>query len=390
MKHDLSTLGKHFGIDANFLSAETWGSGHINDTYLTKYQKKDRLLSFIHQRVNKEIFKQTEEMMENICRVTQHLQNTYNLDGVSGNNRDALLMVSCVSGRPFFQDADGDYWRTYHFIEGTRSYDVIESTDQAFEAAKMFGHFQADMADFPVNDLVETIPDFHNTPKRFQTFLEAVESDPIGRASTCEAEIAFLLERKDLTTKLLDLHRNGEIPLRVTHNDTKLNNVLLDQKTGQGICVIDLDTVMPGLSLYDFGDMIRTFTSPAPEDEQDLSKVTMQMSMFKALTAGYLEATQHLLTDAEKENLVFSGKLITLEVSLRFLADYLTGDTYFAIHREGQNLDRCRAQIQLIKSIEKQEAQMERMVAKLLRPSCEAPVYVQANHSSSSMATVSA
>jgi aminoglycoside phosphotransferase (APT) family kinase protein len=255
-------------------------------------------------------------------------------------------------------DEKGSYWRAYRFIERARTYDAVESAQQAFQAAKAFGQFQKLLAGLPAPRLHDTIPDFHHTPKRFVALEEAIASDVAGRAILAKPEIGFALAHQSIVSILLD----ANLPERVTHNDTKFNNVMLDDATGEGVCVVDLDTVMPGLALYDFGDMVRTTTSPAEEDELDLSRVTMQFPMFEALVRGYLASAGGFLTKAEKQYLAFSGKLITFEIGIRFLTDYLAGDTYFKVHREGHNLDRCRTQFKLVESIERQEERMQRLI----------------------------
>jgi len=234
----------------------------------------------------------------------------------------------------------------------------VESAGQAFQAARAFGQFQKWLADLPAPRLHDTIPDFHHTPKRFAALEKAIAADAANRAKLAQPEIEFALRHREMCGVLLA----AGLPERVTHNDTKFNNVMLDDATGQGICVIDLDTVMPGLALYDFGDMVRTTTSPAKEDERDLSKVTMQFPMFEALARGYLSTAADCLTSAEKKFLPFSGKLITFEIGIRFLTDFLAGDVYFKVHREGHNLDRCRTQFKLVESIEQQEPEMNRLV----------------------------
>jgi Ser/Thr protein kinase RdoA (MazF antagonist) len=237
----------------------------------------------------------------------------------------------------------------------------VENKEQAFQAARAFGRFQEQLASLPAPRLLDTIPDFHNTPKRFKALEEAIAADAAGRAAMAKPEIEFALAHQSMASVLLD----ANLPERVTHNDTKFNNVMLDDTTGEAICVIDLDTAMPGLAPYDFGDMVRATTSPALEDERDLSKVTMQFPMFEALVRGYLSSAGGFLTKAEKDLLAFSGKLITFEIGIRFLTDYLAGDTYFKVHREGHNLDRCRTQFKLVESIEEQEERMNRLVENL-------------------------
>jgi Ser/Thr protein kinase RdoA (MazF antagonist) len=299
--------------------------------------------------------------MENIYRVTTHLHKKLRSD--SDATRKTLVLIPAADGNYFYYNkASDNYWRCYIFVEKAHTYDVIETPRQAFEAAKAFGHFQEQLVNLPGGRLFETIPDFHHTPKRYDALEAAIEADCMDRAKNVQAEIDFALNRKEEAGKLVRLLEAGELPERITHNDTKLNNVMLDECTGRGVCVIDLDTVMPGLVHYDFGDMVRTSTSPAAEDEKDLSKVTMQFHMFEALLRGYLTSAEPFLTPLEKELLPFSGKLITLEIGVRFLTDYLAGDVYFKTHREEHNLDRCRTQFKLVESI---EAQMDKMVSLL-------------------------
>jgi aminoglycoside phosphotransferase (APT) family kinase protein len=273
-----------------------------------------------------------------------------------------LRLIPTRAGRGWHEDGEGNHWRAYRFIANASTYDAVESTDQAFQAARAFGRFQKMLEGLPAAQLNETIPDFHNTPKRFDTLQRAIAADTAGRAASAKAEIDFAMAHEPIAGVLL----KANLPERVTHNDTKFNNVMLDDKTGEGICVIDLDTVMPGLAPYDFGDMVRTTTSATMEDERDLSKVTMQFPMFEALVRGYLSSAGEFLTKAEKELLAFSGRLITFEIGTRFLADYLSEDTYFKVHREGHNLDRCRTQFKLVESIEEQEDRMNRLVESLI------------------------
>jgi len=359
--HDqVRSISNNFAILGNFLDAAPYGTGHINDTYCATYDRGGTLVRYIHQRINHTIFKDPPALMENIGRVTEHLRSK--LAGRPDAGRRALTLVSASDGRTFFQDEAGNYWRTYLFIERARTYDVVESTTQAFQAAKAFGQFQEDLADLPAPPLHLTLPGFHDTPKRFAAFERAVAADAAGRVRLAGPEIEFVLRRKPIADVLLELQWQGEIPERTTHNDTKLNNVMLDDATHEGICVIDLDTVMPGLALYDFGDMVRTTTNSALEDERDLSKVRMLFPMYEALVRGYLSAAGHFLNRVEKQHLAFAGKLITLEIGLRFLTDFLAGDVYFKVHRDGHNLDRCRTQFKLVESIEAQEAAMNELV----------------------------
>jgi Phosphotransferase enzyme family len=357
-QHDIRAISQRFQMPGEFLAVEPYGSGHINDTYCARYDQAGSQVRYIHQRVNQHVFKNPVALMENIHRVTDHLRRK--LAGNPDISRRALTLVASREGKPFYRDGDGSYWRTYIFIEKARTYDAVETPQQAFEAARAFGRFQQLLADLPGPRLHETIPDFHHTPKRFVALKDAIRVDVCNRVRDAAPEIKFALRHKAMTNALIE----ARLPERITHNDTKFNNVMLDDATGEGICVIDLDTTMPGLALCDFGDQVRTTTSPAREDERDLSKVVMQMPMFEALVRGYLTATREFLTPAEKQYMVLSGKLITFEVGIRFLADYLSGDTYFKVHREGHNLDRCRTQFKLVESIVHQEEAMNRFVEK--------------------------
>lgn len=355
-EQDAGAAARQFQIGGEFRSAVRYGSGHINDTYCVVFEQAGVEARFIVQRINSNIFNNPAALMENIQRVTSHL--AAQAAGEPESERRVLSLIQARDGRAWHVDMEGNYWRAYRFIEGARTYDAVESAEQAFQAAKAFGRFQQMLVSLPAPQLHETIPDFHNTPKRFAALEQAIAADAAGRAGLAGREIEFALAHKSMAGVLLD----ANLPERVTHNDTKFSNVLLDDATGEGICVVDLDTVMPGLALYDFGDMARTTTSPAVEDERDLSKVTMQFAMFEALVRGYLQSAGGFLTKAEKQHLAFSGKLITFEQGIRFLTDYLAGDTYYKVQREGQNLDRCRTQFKLIESIEEQEERMERLV----------------------------
>ena len=356
-------LSAQFQILGDFVSVAPYGSGHINDTFCAVYDQGGTPVRYIHQRINHNIFKNPEALMANVERVTRHLGGKVaNLPDAS---RRVLTLVPTRAGAPYLHDGNGNTWRTYVFVEKAKTYDAIETPRQAFEAAKAFGTFQGLLADLPAPRLHDTIPDFHHTPKRFEALERSLQADARNRAREAAPEIAFALAHKSMTGALVDALARGELPERVTHNDTKLNNVMLDDASGEGICVIDLDTVMPGLVLYDFGDMVRTSTSPGREDEKDLSKIYLQFPMFEALVRGYVASAGGFLTPAEKSFLAFSGKLITFEIGIRFLTDYLAGDVYFKVHREGHNLDRCRTQFKLVRSIEENEEAMRALVERL-------------------------
>ena len=367
MKHSVEKIREVvsvFPLYGDFVSAGPYGSGHINDTYAVAFNQGGAPIRYILQRINHEVFKDPVALMENIERVTRHQAETLrNLPDVS---RRVITVVDTWDGKSLHCDDEGNFWRVYIMVEGAQSHDVLESPRQAYCAARAFGGFQKLLVDLPGERLHETIPRFHDTPSRLNVLKEAVEKDSFNRAKSANAEIDFVFAREGLVSKLIDLNEAGEIPERITHNDTKLNNVLLDETTGEGLCVIDLDTVMPGLALYDFGDMVRTGTNTAAEDERDLSKVTSDSAMFAALAEGYLSEAASFLNDKEVEMMPFSGILITLEIGIRFLTDYLQGDIYFKTQREGHNLDRCRTQFKLVESLEAQEEEMSRVVEKAL------------------------
>ncbi len=364
MQDPVAAVARGFAITGSYLESRSFVAGHINDTFVAAYSQGGTRVRYILQRINERIFRDPPAMMENILRVTEESHRQLGQAGVPDSSRRALTVIPSVDGRAFHRDDEGKYWRAYLFIEGTRTFDVVQNTRQAYEAAKGFGEFQRLVSQLPGDPLNETIPNFHHTRSRFERLKEVAGADPLGRIKEAQSEWDFFREREEWVDVLLDLQAQGGIPLRVTHNDTKLNNVLIDDATGEAICVVDLDTVMPGLALYDFGDMVRTATSPAAEDERDLSLVQMQMPMFEALVEGYLASAGAFLNDAEMQHLPFSGKLITMEIGMRFLTDFLEGDTYFKIHRQGHNLDRCRTQIALVRSIEEQENEMHKVVSR--------------------------
>jgi hypothetical protein len=356
----LHAVAGQFQFHGQAVAIVPYGNGHINDTYLVTCNGAGAPARYILQRINAQVFPSPAAVMQNIERVTARLAAHF--AAAPDGGRRALTLIPVRDGRNWFENAQGETWRAYRFIENAHSHETATSAEQAYQAAHAFGCFQQQLANLPSPRLHETISDFHHTPKRFAALQRAIAADVKGRAKLVRPEIDFALARESITGVLVEASVQGDLPERVTHNDTKFNNLLLDDATGESLCVVDLDTVMPGLALYDFGDMVRTTTSPAAEDEQDLSKVTMQFPLFEALVRGYLSATGEFLTATEKKFLAFSGKLITFEVGIRFLTDYLAGDTYFKIHREGHNLDRCRTQFKLMESIEMQEEKMNRLV----------------------------
>ncbi len=355
----LQSVAKSFDLYGSYESGAPYGTGHINDTFAVVFDQAGTPVRYIMQRVNQNVFKNAPALMDNIRRVTEHQNRKLREAGTPRASRRALTLIHSRDGAPFVRDGDGGLWRMYLFIEGATGHDIIETPAQAEAAARAFGMFQGLLTDLPGAPLHETIPDFHHTGSRFAALQRAIEADTHNRAADVQDEIKFALEREADTSVLIEHQAAGRIPTVVTHNDTKLNNVLLDDHTGEGVCVIDLDTIMPGLALYDFGDMVRTATNSAAEDEQNLALVEMRMSIFEALARGYLSTAGLFLNQLEKELLPFAGKLLTFECGIRFLTDHLQGDSYFKIHRPNHNLDRCRNQFKLVKSIEEQLDNMQ-------------------------------
>lgn len=357
---------QHFRFEGEYLEASQLTFGHINDTFIVGFAGEDgRKRRYILQRINHNVFKDPGRMMDNIAKVTRHLQRRIVENG-GDPGRETLNIIPTMKGTSYYRTAAGDYWRAYDFIDNARSYQKVEDPLQFYHAGRAVGKFQMLLDDFPVESLHETIPDFHNTPKRLAAFLQAVEKDSAGRAGPVAAEIDFVKKRAADTAVLVDLLAEGKLPLRVIHNDTKFNNVLIDDETGEGICLVDLDTVMPGLSLYDFGDAIRYGSNTAAEDEQVLSKVNMDMGLYEQFCQGYLQTAAGFLAPLEIEYLPFSAKLMTLECGIRFLTDYLDGDLYFKTQRENHNLDRARTQFKLVSDMESNLEQMQEIVGKYL------------------------
>ena len=359
--HDLATIFRHFDTRADFVSGQPYGTGHINDTFRIQASQGGHRVLFTLQHVNTRVFKDGPGLMSNIVRISQHATARLRAEGATDASRRALQVIPALAGKPYYLDGAGMLWRMYVFIDGVRTYDTITETRQAYEAARAFGLFQRLLANLPGARLNETIPNFHHTRRRFDTFQQALAQDARGRAATVQREIDFVRARENLCGVLIGLMDRGEIPERVTHNDTKINNVLMDDHSNEGLCVIDLDTCMPGCALYDFGDMVRSGTNSTDEDDPDASRVSCKREVFEALVRGYLGAADFLIP-AERANLVPGGILMTLECGVRFLTDHLQGNVYFKISREGHNLDRCRTQFALVRSIEDQADALQRFV----------------------------
>lgn len=365
-KADLIHIAERFAIEGEIGSIEAHGNGHINDTFLVTCRLAEgKTRRYILQRMNQEVFKNPKELMENVTGVTTFLQNKIRENG-GDPEREALNVILLKDGGSYWQEEDNTFWRVYRFVEGADSLDVVERPEEFYESAVAFGQFQKLLADYPAESLHETIPNFHNTIDRVEKFKKAVEADVMKRAADVREEIQFVLDREADCHVLCDMLAAGEIPLRVTHNDTKLNNIMLDHETGKGICVIDLDTVMPGSALYDYGDSIRFGANTGAEDEKDLSKISCDLELFSLYTKGFIEGCGGSLTEKEIRMLPMGAKLMTLECGMRFLTDYLEGDHYFKIHRPEHNLDRTRTQFRMVKDMEDKWEKMQEIAESFL------------------------
>ncbi|NMB20069.1 MAG: aminoglycoside phosphotransferase family protein [Firmicutes bacterium] len=363
---DLQEIVSEFDFAGRYQGAEECTTGHINDTFFVQFEGEDTSKRYVLQRINHHVFRQPAGVMENIAAVTDHLRRKIR-DRKGDPSREALRIIPTKEGQLLYRSQHGEYWRAYDFIEGARTYQQVEKPVHFYHAGRTFGQFQCLLSDFPAESLHETIERFHDTPKRLADLRRVVDADSVGRVAGVQREIDFVLQRSDDTAVIVDLMSEGSIPLRVTHNDTKFNNILIDDETGEGICVLDLDTVMPGSALYDFGDAIRFGASTAKEDEPNLDLVALDLELFTHFTRGYLEMAREFLNPMEIKHLAFSAKLLTLETGIRFLADYLDGDQYFRIERPGHNLERARTQFKLVADMEAQMSVMEDIVQSILR-----------------------
>lgn len=348
-----------FDFIGSIAESRPFGSGHIHKTFLIRTLEPDAP-DYILQKINHHVFPNVELLMNNIGLVTRHIQSK-----VSGNEQmKVLTMVQTHEGKNYLADEEGNCWRMFHFIAGSRSYDTVPTLNIASEAGKAYGQFIVLLNDLPVQSIKPVISDFHSLRKRFRQFEEALRVDSAKRKPMAEAEIHFIYDWKDEMMQIPALESEGKLPARITHNDTKINNVLFDD-LGKAICVIDLDTVMPGLVLYDFGDAIRTAAATAPEDEQDLNKMNLNLKTFKAFTKGFLEKTLTILTPDEIAFIAFSCRYITFIQAMRFLTDYLAGDQYYSTRFEDHNLIRTRAQIRLAQKMKEKAAVMQDIVMRI-------------------------
>ena len=363
MSPNLKEIYEYFAADGTFRDGEPYGSGHIHDTFRIRTVETGKD-DYILQRLNNRIFKNIPELQHNIERVTVHLRNKLREIPGSDIKRECLSLIPSREGKTWIIDKAGNYWRMYIFISRHHSYNIVDNPAKAFEGGKAIGRFQAMLADMPGGPLFETIPWFHDIEKRLEAFNAKIKENPVGRVDSVKKEIKQVLDRADEMKIILRLGKEGKIPVRITHNDTKFNNILLDEND-KALCVIDLDTVMPGYVHYDFGDAIRTAANTASEDEDDLSRVKMDINLFRAYADGYLSETGETLNDIEKEYLAFAPRLITYTIALRFLTDFIDGDNYFKIHHELHNLQRTRAQLRLVMSMEEQYEEMRGIIRKL-------------------------
>ncbi len=347
-----------FDTGDSFVSAEAYGGGHINDTYRVTGMHGQYTL----QRINTDIFKDPQKVMENIKNVTSHIEKKLETRGLDPERR--RLSVVTANGLPYFECADG-FFRMFRFIDGVKTYSKIEKAEDFYKSALAFGDFWHMLSDFPMEVLHETIPNFHNTPSRYRDFCDAVEKNLSGRADIVREETKFIHEHKEFYSIVTDAIDAGDVPLRVTHNDTKLDNILFDEKTGEGLCVIDLDTVMPGSLLYDYGDSLRFGTNTGAEDEADTDKIECRLDLFESFTRGVIRTAGGDLTPREIELFPDAGPLLTLECGMRFLADYINGDIYFKVKDSEHNLRRARAQIALAKDMMRKRSEMEHIVKSL-------------------------
>lgn len=357
MAIDLKDICAQFEV---YRDTNLYGNGHINDTYFCVASP-----GFILQRINMEVFKKPEEVMENIYHITEHLKKKISLAG-GDVERETMSLIKTRDGKAYYKADDKNYFRMYKYVPRTVTHEEVENPSQLYEAGKSFGKFQRMLDDFDANSLYETIVDFHITPKRVEQLQAAISKDAVGRCKDVQPEIEMALEYSKYADIIVNAIKDGDVPVRVTHNDTKLNNVLFDEVSDKGVCVIDLDTVMPGSMLYDFGDALRFGASTGAEDEKDLGKIEFSLEFFESFTKGFLEETADCLTKKEIELMPVSALILTYECGIRFLADYLNGDTYFKIHRPEHNLDRARTQLKLVKDIEKKLDRMGLIVNKYI------------------------
>ncbi|MBR5438299.1 MAG: phosphotransferase [Clostridia bacterium] len=363
IKNEIKILAARFGIEGELIDFSVYTDGHINSTYRATFRNEDKFEKYIVQGINTNVFKNPDELMENVVNVMSYLKNKIEESG-KDSSRECLEFLQADTGKYYLYHED-KCWRIYRFIDKSYTINYIKNRSFFESAGQAFGKFQRNLSGYPMETLHETIKDFHNTPKRVEALEKSVAADVKGRAAEVEKEIKFALDRKEDAKVLIKLYKEGLIPLRVTHNDTKLNNVLFDEDTNKAICVIDLDTIMPGFSLYDFGDAIRFGGNTTKEDDADLDNVNISIELFRSYTKGFLSTCAKALTKSEVDHLAFSAKLMTYECGIRFLTDYLDGDVYFKTEYPGHNLVRARNQFKLVEEIENNLDKMNKIVEEI-------------------------
>ena len=362
----IKTIADNFTINGDFLSSKPFGSGHINDTRLVTFTDAGNEVNYIFRKINKIVFKNPGTVVNNTLLVTNHIRNKLEQENENDILRNVVTLVQAKDGKYIYVDETGGYWSVILFIKDAYTVDFVNAIDQAYEASKAFGKFTKQLIDIDISKINETIPNYHNLVNRLQTFDNSVRTDSAGRVELVSKEIIAVDKNRSLQEKINILLGSRAVPLRIVHSDTKINNVMLDDKTGKGLAVIDLDTVMPGTVLFDFGDMVRSFTSPVEEDEADIQKVKMQINIFKAILKGYLSELKNVLTVTEIKNLVYGAEVIVYEQAVRFLTDYIMGDVYYSTAFEDHNLIRARNQFALLDSIQEQKEEMEEIIKKYI------------------------
>jgi len=358
MERNIQNIVEHFNIEGRYVSFEKVITGHINDSFYIKTDSATHPGYFL-QWINSYIFKDIQGLMSNIVRVIHHLGKK--LAENPQDDFEVLEIIPTREGNKYFVESEGQYWRLYKFIDKTHIYNVVRNTDIAYKGGRAFGLFMSQLADLPAGELTETIPDFHNMEKRLQTFFQSLESNPVDRVKDISAEIEFVKQRAAQMLRIPELIKAGKLPMHITHNDTKFNNILFNESE-HAICIVDLDTVMPGSILFDFGDAIRTGSNTAVEDEKDLSKVDINLPIYEAYTRGFISATRQTLTPDEVDNLAFSARFMTFIIGLRFLTDFLDGDPYFRTLYPDHNLVRAKVQFRLVEQMEKNAEKMQEIV----------------------------
>lgn len=342
------------------MSAQRYDGGHINDTYFAAYRLNGSVRRYVHQRINTRVFQNAHALVHNVARVTRHMRQKLEAQGAPDIDRRVLQLIPTRDGEDMLLTEQGEHWRTYAFVERTVARSRVESPADAYAAARAFGEFAALLADLPESELEETIPGFHDTPSRFAQLTAAVAADVCNRAAGARGEIAQAQTLAPLAPALLEFAKRERLPLRATHNDTKITNVLFDEETGDAVCVVDLDTVMPGLTLYDAGELIRTASTRASEDERDPGKITIDLDLLDAVLTGFARGANGVLSEPERSAFVTAGMVLAYENGLRFLTDHLQGDAYFRVHRPEQNLDRARAQLALARALDRYDGRCPR------------------------------